>query len=159
VARGRAELEPRRSALMAEQYIAGREMTVGIVDGVALPVIEILPATAFYDFEAKYYRDDTRYVLDPEMPAGVLRDMRDATEAIYREIGLRDAARADFMIDERGAWFLEINSAPGMTTHSLVPKAARHRGTDMPELCGGFVRRALGRREALRTARALAEQT
>jgi len=159
VSRARAEIEPRRSALMVEQYIAGREMTVGVVDGVALPVIEILPATAFYDFEAKYYRDDTRYVLDPEVPAGVLRDMRDAAEAIYREIGLRDAARADFMVDERGAWFLEINSAPGMTTHSLVPKAARHRGIDMPELCGGFVRRALGRREALRAARALAEQT
>lgn len=145
LARARAELEPKRDALMAEQYIAGREMTVGIIDGQALPVIEILPATAFYDFEAKYYRDDTRYVLDPEVTPGVLRDMRDATEAIFRELGLCDAARADFMVDERGAWFLEINSAPGMTTHSLVPKAARHRGIDMPELCAGFVHRALAR--------------
>ena len=154
VARGRAELEPRREHLMAEEYIRGREMTVGIVNGSLLPIIEILPNTAFYDYEAKYIRNDTRYQIDPELPAAVAQEMRDATARVFDAIGLRDVARADFMIDERGAWFLEINTAPGMTTHSLIPMASRHTGVDMAQLCSTLVHDAMRRVRALRTARA-----
>ena len=71
--------------------------------------------------------------------------MRSATHAIFTTLGLRDVARADFMVDERGAWFLEINTAPGMTTHSLIPMASRHRGVDMPQLCADLVHAALAR--------------
>lgn len=145
VHRARAELEPKREFLMAEQYIAGREMTVGIVNGEVLPIIEILPATTFYDYQAKYFRDDTRYVVDPQLPREVAEEMRNATRGIYSALGLRDIARADFMVDSHGAWFLEINTAPGMTTHSLVPMAARHIGIEMPELCSRLVRAALER--------------
>jgi len=145
VARGRAELEPRRDRLMAEEYIRGREMTVGIVNGEVLPIIEIVPSVEFYDYEAKYIRNDTSYRLDPELPAAVADEMRAATRRVYDAIGLRDVARADFMVDARGAWFLEINTAPGMTTHSLVPMASRHRGVDMPELCASLVRAAMSR--------------
>ena len=154
VARGRAELEPRREHLMAEEYIRGREMTVGIVNGNVLPIIEIVPNTAFYDYEAKYIRNDTRYQIDPELPAAVAQEMRDATARVFDAIGLRDVARADFMIDERGAWFLEINTAPGMTTHSLIPMASRHTGVDMAQLCSTLVHDAMRRVRALRTARA-----
>lgn len=143
--RARAELEPKRPALMAERFVSGREMTVGIVDGETLPIIEIVPRTAFYDYEAKYLRDDTEYRLEPALPAEIAAEMHRATRAVFAALGLRDAARADFIVDGAGAWFLEINSAPGMTTHSLVPKAARHRGIGMPELCAGFVTRALAR--------------
>jgi D-alanine-D-alanine ligase len=142
----RAELEAKRPHLMAEEFIRGREMTVGIVNGEVLPIIEIVPAVEFYDYEAKYFRDDTRYVVDPELPEAHANEMRDATRAVFSRIGLRDAARADFMVDERGAWFLEINTAPGMTTHSLVPMASRHRGVDMPELCASLVDAAWSRR-------------
>ncbi len=148
VVAARRELEPRRPALMAERFVSGREMTVGIVDGETLPIIEIVPRTAFYDYEAKYIRDDTEYRLEPALPAEVAAEMHRATRAVFAALGLRDAARADFIVDGEGAWFLEINSAPGMTTHSLVPKAARHRGVEMPELCAGFVARALARARA-----------
>ena len=154
VAAARAELEPRREHLMAEEYIRGREMTVGIVNGEVLPIIEIVPNVEFYDYEAKYTRDDTRYVLDPELPAGVADEMRAATRRVFDAVGLRDVARADFMVDARGAWFLEINTAPGMTTHSLVPMASRHRGVDTPQLCASLVRAAMARAGARASARA-----
>ena len=155
VARARSELEVRREYLMAEEYIRGREMTVGIVGGEVLPIIEIVPnasAVEFYDYEAKYTRDDTAYVLDPSLPPVVAEEMRTATRRVFDALGLRDVARADFMVDDRGAWFLEINTAPGMTTHSLIPMASRHRGVDMPELCSTLVRAAItrGRAETLR---------
>ena len=145
VLRARNELEPKREMLMAEQYVEGREMTVGIVNGEVLPIIEIVPATSFYDYEAKYFRDDTRYVVDPELPADVAEEMRNATRGIFSALGLRDIARADFIVDAEGAWFLEINTAPGMTTHSLVPMAARHIGVEMPALCTRIVRAAMQR--------------
>jgi D-alanine-D-alanine ligase len=104
-----------------------------------------VPATAFYDYEAKYFRDDTRYVVDPEVPAKAADEMRAATRGVFAALGLRDIARADFIVNDQGAWFLEINTAPGMTTHSLVPMAARHVGIEMPELCTRIVRSAIER--------------
>lgn len=144
----RAELERHRDLLMAEEYISGREMTVGIVHGEVLPIIEIIPKSAFYDYQAKYISDETRYTLDPELPADVAEEMRDSTRRVFAALGLRDVARADFMVDARGAWFLEINTAPGMTTHSLVPMASRHRGVDMPSLCASLAQSAMRRARA-----------
>jgi D-alanine-D-alanine ligase len=146
----RRELEPKRDRLMAEAFVAGRELTMGVVgDGTSaptvLPIIEIVPAVEFYDYEAKYIRDDTRYAIDPALPTGVAEELRRATAAVFLGLGLRDVARADFILGPDGPSFLEINTAPGMTTHSLVPKASRHRGVDMPELCAGLVRSALSR--------------
>lgn len=150
----RAELEAKRPSLMAEEYIEGREMTVGIVNGEVLPIIEIIPATEYYDYEAKYTRDDTRYVVEPELDEEIAEEMRRATRAIYSALGLRDVARADFIVNDQGPWFLEINTAPGMTTHSLVPMAARHTGVEMPEFCTSVARVALTRDDDL-TRRAL----
>lgn len=141
----RAELEPKRPSLMAEEYIEGREMTVGIVNGEVLPIIEIIPPGEYYDYDAKYNSDETRYVVEPELDEEVAEEMRRATRSIYAALGLRDAARADFIVNEQGSWFLEINTAPGMTTHSLVPMAARHTGVEMPEFCTGLARVALTR--------------
>lgn len=135
---------------MVERMIAGarggpaRELTVGVLDGRALPIIEITPASGLYDYEAKYHRNDTVYTLDPELPAGVGDAVRESAERLAARIGARHVARADFMLDEAGtAWFLEINTIPGFTDHSLVPKAARHMGIEMPELCARLVRMAL----------------
>jgi len=152
VARARAELEPRRSRLLAEEYIVGRELTVGLVDGECLPIIEIRASSGTYDYEAKYHRDDTEYLLAPELPAGVADAVRAFSRAAWHALGCRDVARADFMLDERGPWFLEINTMPGFTDHSLVPKAARHAGTSMEELVAGLVRRALERGSPKRCA-------
>ena len=145
VQRARLELEPRRGRLMAEEFVRGRELTVGMVDGECLPIIEIRPRAGTYDYEAKYHRDDTEYVLDPVLPAGVADAVRAFTRAAWHAIGCRDVARADFMFDDRGPWFLEINTMPGFTDHSLVPKAARHAGMPMEDLVSRLVRAALGR--------------
>lgn len=154
----RRELEPVTPRLMAERYIRGREVTVGVLDGKVLPIIEIRPAVEFYDYEAKYTREDTAYILDPELPPGVADALRRHTLAVWERLGCRHLARADFLVDSAAPhvpWFLEINTMPGMTTHSLVPKAARHAGIDMTALCGGLVRRAIadGVRPATLSAR------
>ncbi|MFO0894388.1 MAG: D-alanine--D-alanine ligase [Phycisphaerales bacterium] len=148
VARARAELHPRRPRLMAERFITGREITVGVLDflpGRVLPLIEIRAAGGLYDYEAKYHRDDTQYILDPELPAAVADACRRGAVAICDALRVRDVARVDFMVDERGPWLLEVNTMPGFTDHSLVPKAAAHAGIPMADLCRGLAERALAR--------------
>lgn len=128
-----------------------RELTVGLLDGRALPIIEIVPAEGLYDYEAKYTRDDTTYVVDPELPAGVADRIKEQTARVARALRVRHIARADFMLDSSGtAWFLEINTMPGFTDHSLVPKAARKLGLEMPELCSTLIRLAVRDHPGLR---------
>jgi D-alanine-D-alanine ligase len=143
----RRELHPRRGRLMAEHYVRGREITTGIVRGEALPLIEIVPSEAvtFYDYEAKYERDDTRYIVDPALPEEVAGQCRDWALQVFHLLGCRDVARVDFMVDDAGPWFLEINTMPGFTTHSLVPMAACHVGQPMAELCASLVEAATAR--------------
>lgn len=129
---------------MIERYIAGRELTVGLIDGRALPTIHIVPADGPYDYEAKYTRDDTKYMLDPELPPGVDERIKAHAAAVCRTLGVRHLARVDFMLDQGGtAWLLEVNTMPGFTSHSLVPKAAGHAGMPMAELCATLVDLAL----------------
>lgn len=133
---------------MVESLVQGRELTVGLIeqDGSldALPVTEIVPADGFYDYDAKYARDDTSYLIDPDLPLGVAEQIvRDALK-LARALGVRHLARVDFMLDaDDKPWLLEINTMPGFTTHSLLPMAARIRGLDMPALCAHLVRCAL----------------
>ncbi len=141
----RVTLHPKRSRIMAEKYIAGRELTVGIVENQPLPLIEIVPAVEFYDYDAKYFRDDTRYKLDPDVPGDVADRCVEISMHAFGLLGCRDLARVDFMLDDEGVWFLEINTMPGFTTHSLVPMAAAHAGLDMPDLCAKLVNAALAR--------------
>ena len=144
-AAARAELEGTHPRLMAEKLIVGREVTVGILERDLLPMIEILTTQEFYNYEAKYERSDTQYVLDPTLPAEVKAEIAAASQAIYERLGCRDIARVDFMVDDAGAWFIEINSMPGMTDHSLVPKAAAHAGISFSQLCARLVKRSLAR--------------
>lgn len=131
-------------AYMVERYIAGRELTVGLLDNRPLPVIEIRPAAGVYDYEAKYSRDDTVYTPEPDLPPGVAERVRGAAVTLAEKIGVRHLARADFLLDEHGdAWLLEINTIPGFTDHSLVPMAAKHAGVSMPDLCARLVEMAL----------------
>lgn len=121
-----------------------RELTVGLLDNRALPIIEIVPADGLYDYEAKYIRNDTTYIVEPTLPQGLTRKLQEQTAALAKVMGIRHLARADFMLDDEGnAWFLEINTAPGFTDHSLVPKAAKHEGIEMPELCRRLVELAI----------------
>lgn len=127
-------------AYMVEARIAGRELTVGIVDDDPLPIIEITPAGGLYDYAAKYTRDDTRYTLDPDLPRGVGDTVKAHAVKLAYRVGVRHLARVDFILDVRGvAWMLEINTMPGFTDHSLVPMAARHAGMSMSALCARLV--------------------
>jgi D-alanine-D-alanine ligase len=148
--KARTDLEGQHPRLMAESLITGREMTVGIFERETLPIIEIVPAVRFYDYEAKYERSDTQYIVNPELPPGAADEMNHAARIAYERIGCRDVARVDFILNEDGAWFLEINSMPGMTDHSLVPKAAEQAGISFPELCARLALRAIGRRNRMR---------
>lgn len=126
--------------VLAEQFIAGRELTVPLLgkgaDARALPVIEIVAPGGNYDYEHKYFSDATQYVcpavLDDELTAHIQR----LAEKSYRSLGCEGWGRADFMLDEAGkAWLLEMNTSPGMTSHSLVPMSARADGMSYAELC------------------------
>ena len=124
-----------------------RELTVGLIDGEPLPVIEITPADGLYDYEAKYTRNDTTYLVAPPLPGTVAQTIQRQTAGLAKAMGIRHLARADFMLDGDGpgatAWFLEINTLPGFTDHSLVPMASRHMGVEMPALCGKLVDMAI----------------
>ena len=122
----------------------GGEYTVGIVgsgdDLIALPTIKIEPGSEFYDYEAKYNRDDTRYLCPCGLPEAREAEIRKGALEAFRVIGGRGWGRVDFLLDEDGNhYFLEVNTSPGMTDHSLVPMAARAAGMDYPTL----VRRVL----------------
>ncbi len=122
--------------VLAERYLAGGEFTVAILGDEALPVVKIEPAAEFYDYEAKYSRDDTRYLC----PAGLSADEEAGMQALARRafavLGCRGWGRVDVLLDAEGRpYLLEINTAPGMTDHSLVPMAARAAGIGFDELC------------------------
>ncbi|MBL8297691.1 MAG: D-alanine--D-alanine ligase [Rhodanobacteraceae bacterium] len=121
--------------LVIEQLIVGDEFTVGILHGEALPTIHIVPKGEFYDYHAKYVAEDTQY-LCPGLDGLAEQEMRALALAAFRAAAASGWGRVDVMRDRSGRnWLLEVNTTPGMTSHSLVPKAARAVGIDFPELC------------------------
>lgn len=150
---GRAALHVRREQLLAEQYIKGREVTIGVLLGDPLPIIEIIPADGVYDYDAKYTRDDTQYIVNPDLPEGMAAQLAAWSRDGCEQAGCRDICRFDFMVDERSAWFLEANTMPGFTTHSLVPMAAAAAGLSMPALCSRLVHAVLARESVGSAAR------
>jgi D-alanine-D-alanine ligase len=121
--------------VLAERFVDAGEYTVGILAGQALPVIRIVPATEFYDYEAKYDRDDTQYRIPSGLSASQELEMQALALRAFDVLGGRGWGRVDIMLDHEGnAWCLEVNSSPGMTDHSLVPMAARAAGIGFEEL-------------------------
>jgi D-alanine-D-alanine ligase len=139
------ETLPTYGAMLVEHFVDGYELTVGILDGKTLPAIWIKPATEFYDYEAKYTREDTSYFFDIPLPEKVLAEVLRISEETHRCIGCRHLSRVDVMVDKKTneALVLEINTMPGFTTHSLVPKAAAKAGISFTELCDRLARMAL----------------
>jgi D-alanine-D-alanine ligase len=122
--------------VLVEEYIAGTEVFVGILNDRVLGSVEVHPATRFYDYDAKYKRSDTRYLIPPELPAPVIERSQDLALAAYRALGCTGHARPDLRISSAGEPFvLEVNTLPGMTKTSLLPKIARSIGMDYPSLC------------------------
>jgi D-alanine-D-alanine ligase len=123
------------SCVIAERFLGGGEFTVGILGGQALPAIRIVPATEFYDYDAKYLRDDTRYEIPCGLDAAGEGRLGELALAAFRALGGRGWGRVDILADATGrAYCLEANTAPGMTDHSLVPMAARAAGISFADL-------------------------
>jgi D-alanine-D-alanine ligase len=122
--------------VFAEPWISGAEYTVAVLHRRALPAIRIETARSFYDYEAKYLRDDTKYHCPAGLSAAAEAHMASLAIAAFDATGAEGWGRADFMADQTGRpQLLEINTVPGMTDHSLVPMAARAAGIDFDELC------------------------
>jgi len=142
LARTRAELEAGVAAawklhpeVLVEQFVAGDEVTVAVLDGEALPLVRILPESGFFDFEAKYTKGKTVYEVPAAVSADTARRAQRAAVAAYLAVGCHGLCRADFIVRSDGVpVFLEINTIPGMTATSLSPMAAGERGIDFPTL-------------------------
>jgi D-alanine-D-alanine ligase len=126
--------------VIAEQFVGGGEYTVGIIgdgqgDYTALPIIRIVPKNEFYDFEAKYLRDDTEYRCPSGLSAEKEAQIQQEALLAFKAVGCKGWGRVDFLMDDNGShYFLEINTSPGMTDHSLVPMAAKAAGISFEQL-------------------------
>ncbi len=130
--------------LVIEELIVGDEFTVGILDGEALPSINIVPKGEFYDYHAKYVAEDTQY-LCPGLQGAAEDELRALVLRAFQASGAGGWGRVDVMRDRSGGnWLIEVNTTPGMTSHSLVPKAARAVGIEFPELCWRILETSLG---------------
>ncbi len=132
-----------------EQYIAGREIQVGILDGKALPSIEIIPKVGFYDYENKYQPGAAEEICPAPIPPRWEERLAEAALTVFETLGLSVYSRADFIVTEDGTpWFLEINTLPGMTPTSLMPQEAAAVGIGYGELCERIIRSSLEARRA-----------
>jgi D-alanine-D-alanine ligase len=122
--------------VIAEKFIDGPELTVAILGERVLPIIRIETPREFYDYEAKYLANDTRYLIPCGVPAKKEKELQALALEAFRALGCRGWGRVDLMLDKRGRpYLLEINTSPGMTDHSLVPMAARAVGIPYEDLC------------------------
>lgn len=131
-----AQLKNFQGVPLAEKAITGGEYACSILGDRALPVIKIIPKGKFYDFEAKYKREDTEYQCPSDLTAEEEKQMQQLALQAFHALGCKGWGRVDFLRGQDGRFYLlEINTVPGMTSHSLVPKAARQEGIDFPSLC------------------------
>lgn len=130
--------------VLVEKYIPGRELTVGVLDGEALPVVEIVAAGGFYDYQAKYQSGTTKYLVPAPLATSTARRLQRLALKAHNALGCRGGTRVDFRMDRQGKPFiLEVNTIPGMTDSSLLPKAARESGIEFDELVERILKEAL----------------
>ena len=131
-----AELKQYQGEIIAEAFIGGGEYTCAVLNGKALPSIRIVPATEFYNVEAKYQRNDTQYLCPSDLSAEDEQLMGELAVRAFEAMGGTGWGRIDFLKSETGKlYLLEANTLPGMTAHSLVPKAAKQSGLEFADLC------------------------
>lgn len=135
--------------ILIEEFIKGREFSVGVIDKKALPVVEIIPKTGWYDYKNKYVAGATEEICPAQISDELTEKMQKIAEDACDAIGCTPYARADIMMDEKGNMYcLEVNTLPGMTATSLVPQEAMAIGVDFPTLCDMLVRLSLEKYEA-----------
>lgn len=122
--------------IIVEKYIPGRELTISILEEKALPVIEIVPDNPFFDYEAKYVKGRSEFIVPADLPGKVYRMAQSVGLAAHQALGCHAYSRADIILGEDDSlYLLEVNSIPGFTATSLLPQAARAVGIDFPDLC------------------------
>lgn len=124
------------SSVIIEEYIQGRELTVGVLEERSLPIIEIIPKKRFFDFEAKYQPELTDYIVPAKLEARLAKKIQYAAFLAHKLLGCFGCSRVDIILSKKNIPFiLEVNTIPGLTKTSLLPKAARCLGIEFPELC------------------------
>ena len=132
--------------VLVEEYIAGRELTVAVFDGKPYPLVEIVPVSGLYDYEAKYTKGKSEYIVPADVPPEVSEALSSAAARLFDEVGCRGLARVDFILREDGRWFcLEINTVPGLTELSLAPMAMGHTGIGFDRMIQMMVEAAVNR--------------
>lgn len=122
--------------IIIEEYVKGREVTIGILDEKALPVIEIIPKNRLFDYEAKYQAGLTEYIVPAKIEDKILERLRQVALSAHKLLGCYGCSRVDVILDSEGTPFiLEVNTIPGLTATSLLPKAAKVAGIDFSQLC------------------------
>jgi len=128
---------------MIEEFVPGKEVTVGILNGQALPIIEVRAKSGFYDYHAKYIDEQTEYLFDTVTDKTIAANLSQAGIDCFSALGCRHFARVDFLLgNDRIAYVLEANTIPGFTSHSLLPKAAAKAGLSMSDLCSNIIEAA-----------------
>jgi len=134
-------------SVVVEDYVAGTELTVGVLGGRALPAVEIVPDNKFYDFEAKYKKGKSRHIIPPRLPAAVVKNAQELAVRTFNALGCRAVSRVDIIIDKKGLpWVLEVNTIPGMTETSLLPDEARAAGLSFGGLILEIIRYSLAQK-------------
>lgn len=145
--------------VLVEEFIGGKELTVGILADRALPVIEIRPDGQFYDYDAKYHSSATQYLFDIDIEPELYARIQELALRAASVLGMRDFCRVDVLLDDQDRpYVFEVNAIPGFTSHSLLPKAARRTGLEMPALCSKIVEMALKRSEKINGEQAQEEK-
>ncbi len=121
--------------VLVEKFVTGTEVTVGVLDGKALPVLEIVPKSGTYDFASKYTKGMTEYIVPARIPKIVSTSLMQLAQKVFSLLQLSGCARMDFIISQNISYFLEVNTIPGMTETSLVPKAAQAAGLSFEDVC------------------------
>ena len=130
---------------IVEERIEGRELTVGILNGKAMGIVEVTSQTGVYDYAAKYTKGATDYIYPANLDLSISSRIKEAAELLFFQCGCRDFARIDFILDGVNPYFLEINSLPGLTETSLLPKSASCEGYDFNQLAVELVSSAMDR--------------
>ena len=139
-----SDLPAGQAGVLIEKFILGREVTVGILGEEPLPVIELKPQQEFYNYHAKYQDEQTEYIVNPDFPSSVSQKIQKIGLAAHQALDCRGFSRVDMMYsNEEELFVLEVNSIPGLTERSLVPKAARAVGIEFPQLCERIIEDAL----------------
>ena len=134
--------------IIVERFIAGRELTVGILDQQALPIVEICPQKQFFDYEAKYQKGLTEYIVPAQLPDELAEHIGEIALKAHQALGCECYSRIDFRLDAQNRPFiLEINTIPGFTETSLFPKAARQAGMDFSDVCLKLIQLAYGKKK------------